>query len=101
MDGRDIGSIVFPEAELKIFVTAEIEERVRRRYSELKDNGVETSKEEVQANLLERDRIDSTRVESPLIQVDDAVVIDNTTLSKSEQLQFALSLVEKKTGTLA
>jgi len=100
MDGRDIGSVVFPNADLKLFVTADINERVRRRYTELKDNGVETSKEEVRSNLLERDRIDSTRQESPLIQVEDAVVIDNTDLDKSEQLLLALSLVEKKTGTL-
>lgn len=101
MDGRDIGSVVFPNADLKLFVTADIEERVRRRYTELKDNGVETNKDEVRSNLLERDRIDSTRKESPLIQVDDAVVIDNTNLNRSEQLSLALSLVEKKTGTLA
>ena len=101
MDGRDIGSVVFPNADLKLFVTADLEERVRRRYSELKENGVETTKEEIQFNLTERDRIDPTRMESPLIQVEDAIVIDNTNLTRSEQLQLALSLVEKKTGTLA
>ncbi|NRA13586.1 MAG: (d)CMP kinase [Crocinitomicaceae bacterium] len=101
MDGRDIGSVVFPEAELKFFVTAEINERVRRRFSELRDNGIETTKDEVKANLLERDRIDSTRMESPLIQVEDAIEIDNTKLSKTEQLEIALSLVEKKLATLA
>jgi cytidylate kinase len=101
MDGRDIGSVVFPKAELKLFVTADISERVKRRFSELKENGIETNEEEVKANLLERDRIDSTRIESPLIQVDDAVVIDNTKLTKNEQLQLAISLVERKLGTLA
>lgn len=101
MDGRDIASVVFPDAELKLFITADIDERVRRRYAELIDNGIETTTEEVKANLLERDRIDSTRAESPLIQVEDAIVIDNTNLTRSEQLQLALSLVEKKSETLA
>lgn len=101
MDGRDIGSVVFPNAELKLFITAEIETRVQRRYLELKEKGLNTDKEEVKANLLERDRIDSTRKESPLIQTEDAVVIDNTHLSRSEQLELALELVEKKIVTLA
>ncbi len=101
MDGRDIGSVVFPNAELKLFVTAEIETRVQRRYLELKEKGMEIDKDEVRANLLERDRIDSTRKESPLIQAKDAVVIDNTNMSRSEQLELAIELVEKKIVTLA
>ena len=101
MDGRDIGSVVFPEAELKIFVTASIEERVSRRFKELTDKGIEISREEVESNLTQRDLIDSTRKESPLIQVEDAVVIDNTTLSRSEQLALALDLVEQRIGSIA
>jgi len=101
MDGRDIGSVVFPDAELKLFVTAEIDTRVNRRFLELRDKGMDVSKEEVKANLLERDRIDSTRKESPLVQVADAVVIDNTHLSRNDQLALALELVQKKIVTLA
>ena len=101
MDGRDIGSVVFPNAELKLFITASIDVRVQRRYSEMKDKGMNVSREEVRANLLERDRIDSTRKESPLIQTEDAIVIDNTNLSRSEQLNEALQLVQQKIGTLA
>jgi len=101
MDGRDIGSVVFPHAELKLFITAEIETRVERRYLELKHKGLDVGKDEVRANLLERDRIDSTRKESPLKQTKDAVVIDNTNLSRPQQLEIALELVEKKIVTLA
>lgn len=101
MDGRDIGSVVFPNAELKLFITASVEERVKRRYSELKEKSINITEDEVRANLLERDRIDSTRKESPLIQTDDAIVIDNTNMSRSEQLELALELVEKKIVTLA
>lgn len=101
MDGRDIGSVVFPNAELKLFVTASIETRVQRRYAELKDKGITTTRDEVQANLLERDLIDSTRKESPLTQTPDAVVIDNTFMTRSEQLHHALRLVHEKIGTLA
>lgn len=101
MDGRDIGSVVFPDAKLKLFITASIEERVKRRYSELKEKGMHITEEEVRANLIERDRIDSTRKESPLIQTDDAIVIDNTHLTKSEQLHHALELVQEKIVTLA
>lgn len=101
MDGRDIGSVVFPNAELKLFVTAAVDERVNRRYKELIDKGIETSKEEVKANLTQRDLIDTTRKESPLIQVSDAVVIDNTELTRSEQLNLALELIENKVGSLA
>lgn len=101
MDGRDIGSVVFPNAELKLFVTADIETRVERRYQELIFRGTPTSKEEVRANLARRDFIDSTRAESPLIQTEDAIVLDNTHLTKSEQLQIAQSHVERAIATLA
>lgn len=96
MDGRDIGSVVFPDAELKIFLTASTEERTRRRYYELRAKGKKISREEVKANLEMRDRIDSTRADSPLIQAPDAEVIDNTHLTPDEQLQAAIELVHRK-----
>lgn len=95
MDGRDIGTVVFPNAALKIFLTAEVEERARRRYAELLAKGQEIAFESVKKNLLERDRIDSTREDSPLRQAEDAIVIDNTYLSEQEQLEKALSLVQE------
>jgi len=90
MDGRDIGTVVFPDAELKIFLTASVVERVRRRYAELKAKGIETSREEVKRNLLERDRIDTTREDSPLRKAPDARELDNTHLSREEQAEVAL-----------
>lgn len=98
MDGRDIGTVVFPDAEVKIFVTADIEERAKRRYAELKKKGNEVSFEEILQNLRERDRIDSTRAVSPLRKADDAIEIDNTHLSLEEQLELAQAIVEEKTG---
>jgi cytidylate kinase len=94
MDGRDIGSVVFPKAELKLFVTASIETRVQRRYDELIAKGVSTTRKEVRENLEHRDHIDSTRKESPLIRTKDAILLDNTNMTREEQLSFALSLVE-------
>lgn len=96
MDGRDIGSVVFPNAELKLFVTADIETRTKRRYDELIERGFQTTKEDVQKNLIKRDYIDSTREESPLTQTEDAIEIDNTNLTKSDQLIHALKIVAKK-----
>ena len=90
MDGRDIGSVVFPNAQLKIFVTASPEIRAQRRYTELRQKGIPQSLEEVQLNLTKRDHIDSTREESPLLQVQDAIVLDNSKLTKEEQLEWAL-----------
>ena len=93
MDGRDIGSVVFPKAELKLFVTADPEIRVQRRLSEMQAKGIATTVEEVRENLAERDHLDSTRTESPLIQVADALVLDNSQLSKEEQLDWVLAKV--------
>jgi cytidylate kinase len=93
MDGRDIGSVVFPNAELKIFVTADPEIRVQRRLAEMLDKGISMSIEEVRQNLAERDHLDSTRTESPLIQVADALVLDNSKLTKEEQLDWVLKKV--------
>ncbi|WP_234369125.1 (d)CMP kinase [Brumimicrobium mesophilum] len=99
MDGRDIGSIVFPLAELKLFMTADPDVRAQRRYEELKAKGDEITLEEVKENLKLRDEMDSTREESPLIQTDDAIVLDNTNLTPQEQLIKTLELVKKARKT--
>lgn len=96
MDGRDIGTAVFPKAALKIFLTASVEERTKRRFLELQRKGEKIALEEVGANLQMRDRIDSTRADSPLRKASDAVVIDNTRLSPEEQLQIALELARER-----
>jgi cytidylate kinase len=93
MDGRDIGSVVFPFAELKLFITASKEIRAQRRFLELKSKGIEAKINEVSSNLAERDLMDSSRKESPLIQVADAIVMDNSKLTREEQLDFVLDLV--------
>jgi len=95
MEGRDIGTVVLPNAELKIFMTASLEVRVRRRFNEIKSKGQEVSLEEVKENVLSRDYKDTHREESPLLQANDAVVLDNSNLSHQEQLDFALKLVEE------
>lgn len=93
MDGRDIGTTVFPEAELKIFVTASEEVRVERRFNELLNNNTIVTKEEIRKNLQERDRIDSTREVSPLRKADEAVILDNSQITREEQLAIVLGLV--------
>lgn len=96
MDGRDIGTVVFPDAELKIFMTAKAEIRAYRRLNELRENGnLLISYEEVLKNLNDRDYIDSNRVNSPLLKAEDAIVIDNSELSKSEQNELALAIANK------
>jgi cytidylate kinase len=95
MDGRDIGSVVFPNAELKIFVTANEEVRVQRRYNELKSKGIQSKLDEVRKNLQERDYIDTHREISPLIQVDDAIILDNSNLTREEQVDFVLKLIRE------
>lgn len=92
LDGRDIGTVVFPGAELKLFVIADAQERARRRLSELIAKGLTVSLSEVVENLSERDRIDSTREDSPLRQAPDAVVIDNTVITQEEQLAMVAAL---------
>lgn len=99
MDGRDIGSVVFPKAELKIFVTADPKVRAQRRYDELKAKGQEVSLSEVHENLQKRDAIDTSRKESPLIQTEDAQVLDNTNLTPEEQLELAVKMVKKVQNT--
>jgi cytidylate kinase len=95
MDGRDIGTVVFKDAELKLFLTASIEERTRRRLSEWASKGItDITAEKVQENLLSRDHIDSTREDSPLRQAADAIEIDNSLLTPEEQLEYALQLAK-------
>lgn len=91
MDGRDIGTVVMPDAELKIFVTADPEIRVKRRYLELIQNQPEITIEEVKHNLQMRDYIDMNREESPLRQAEDARILDNSDLNKEQQLQIVLN----------
>ncbi len=97
MDGRDIGTVVFPEAELKIFMTADNAVRVERRFKELYAKNPNITIEEVKNNLEMRDYIDSHREVSPLRQAEDAIVLDNTHLSPEEQFKLALSWVKEKT----
>jgi cytidylate kinase len=96
MDGRDIGTVVFPKAELKIFMTADNTIRVERRFRELYEKNPNTSLEEVKANLELRDYIDSHREYSPLRKADDAVVLDNSNLSPEEQLAIAMGWVKER-----
>ncbi len=97
MDGRDIGTVVFPEAELKIFMTASPETRAQRRFDELQAKGQDVSFEEVYKNVQERDYIDTHRDDSPLVKAADAIEIDNSNLSREEQFDAVLDLVEKTT----
>ena len=96
MDGRDIGTVVFPDAELKIFMTASAETRAQRRYKELLERGHNLSYDEVLENVTTRDRIDSTREDSPLVKADDAIEIDNSDLTIEEQIKTLLELAESK-----
>lgn len=93
MDGRDIGTTVFPYADVKIFMTADPKIRAERRFKELKAKGEEISLEEIFDNLAHRDFLDTTRKESPLTRAKDAIVLDNTTLNEKQQLEFALERV--------
>jgi CMP/dCMP kinase len=95
MDGRDIGTVVFPDAELKIFLTAQADVRAMRRYLELKEKGQNINVEEIKKNLLERDHIDSTRVESPLKKADDALELDNSNMTPAEQMVWVGKVIEK------
>lgn len=90
MDGRDIGTVVFPEAELKIFMTADPEIRAQRRFLELSKKGQAVSMEEIRQNINQRDYIDQNREESPLKKADDAIVLDNSFLSPEQQLQWTI-----------
>lgn len=95
MDGRDIGTVVFPDADYKFFLTASVEERARRRTLELQSLGLEVDYESVKMNLIERDKIDSERDISPLKKADDAILIDNTHLNKDQTIELILSYIQK------
>lgn len=96
MDGRDIGTVVFPDAELKIFMTSSAATRAERRYQELLEKGEQVSYDAVLQNVIERDSIDTTRAVSPLRKADDAIEIDNSNLSKEEQFAMILELVNAR-----
>ena len=100
MDGRDIGTVVFPEAELKIFLTADPDIRAERRRAELAAKNQFFTAAEIKKNLLERDRIDSSRDDSPLRQADDAILIDNSFLTPAEQLERALELSRERLAAI-
>ena len=95
MDGRDIGTVVFPDAELKIFMTATPETRAQRRYDELQAKGQNVSFEEVFKNVVERDEMDVNRKDSPLVKAVDAILVDNSHLTREEQFELVLGLVSK------
>lgn len=95
MDGRDIGTVVFPEAELKVFMTASAETRAKRRFKELLERGHDLNYEDVLENVTTRDHIDSTREDSPLVKAKDAIEIDNSDLNIKEQLDFIIDLANQ------
>ncbi len=95
MDGRDIGTVVFPDADLKIFMTASAEKRAHRRYKEMIDNGLEVSYQSVLENVTSRDRIDTTRKDSPLIKANDAIEIDNSDLNAEETFNKVYHIVQQ------
>jgi cytidylate kinase len=96
MDGRDICTVVFPDAELKLFMTSSSKTRAQRRFDELVEKGQRVTFEEVLQNVEERDYIDTHREDSPLVKADDAIEIDNSSLSKKEQFELVLKLVKEK-----
>jgi len=95
MDGRDIGTVVFPEAELKLFMTASAETRAQRRFDELIAKGDQVSFEEIYKNVTERDFIDTNRADSPLVIAEDAIEIDNSYLSREEQFDLVLNIIKE------
>ncbi|MFH1321123.1 MAG: (d)CMP kinase [Bacteroidota bacterium] len=98
MEGRDIGTVVFPNAEMKFFMTADIDVRAKRRYEELIAKGLDVTFNQVKKNLQKRDEKDSHREESPLVQAKDAIVLDSTNINQQQQLEFALKLVDSLIG---
>ena len=96
IDGRDIGTVVFPNAELKLFMTADAQIRAERRFQELKSKGVEVELEEILNNLEERDYNDTHRKENPLRQAEDAIVLDNSNMNQEEQLDWVMDLLKKR-----
>ncbi len=100
MDGRDIGTVVFPNADLKLFMIASADKRARRRYKELVSKGDNVTFEEILFNVQERDRIDSTREDSPLVKANDAIEFDNSDLGIQEQFERICTLIDEKLKTL-
>lgn len=98
MDGRDIGTTVFPQAEMKVFVTASAEVRAQRRYDELKARGDNADFQEILDNVLERDHIDQTREVSPLRKADDALLLDNSDMTREEQMEWLIEVFKKLTA---
>ena len=96
MDGRDIGTVVFPQAELKFFMTASAENRAKRRYKEMTDNGVQIQYETVLENVTSRDHLDTTRDDSPLVKADDAIEIDNSDMTVDQTYAVAMTLCQRK-----
>lgn len=101
MDGRDIGTVVFPDAHLKLFMTASPKVRAARRFAELQAKGVQTTLQEVEYNLNQRDFEDTHRKESPLLQAPNAIVLDNSNMNQDEQLNFVLKLVKNLSNQLS
>ena len=96
MDGRDIGTVVFPDAELKLFLTASADKRAKRRYKELIDRGDKVNYQEILQNVVERDHIDSTRKDSPLVKASDAISIDNSDMGLEEQFERIMTIVNDR-----
>jgi cytidylate kinase len=96
MDGRDIGTVVFPDADLKIFMKASVEIRAKRRFDELKNKGIQVDYEEIERNIIARDITDENRDISPLRRADDAIILDNSRMSVEEQMAWVLEIIEKK-----
>ena len=96
MDGRDIGTVVFPDADIKIFMTASVDIRAQRRYKELKDKGIEANYDEIREAIIKRDHIDETREISPLKRADDAILLDNSNMTVSEQMEWISGIIDKK-----
>ena len=98
MDGRDIGTTVFPNAEMKVFVTASAEVRAQRRYDELTARGDNANFQDILENVLQRDHIDQTREVSPLKQADDALLLDNSNITREEQMEWLIEVYNKLTS---
>jgi cytidylate kinase len=96
MDGRDIGTVVFPDAELKIFMTASVDIRAKRRYDELINKGLKVDLEEIRKNIVSRDITDENRDISPLRRADDAIILDNSRMTVEEQMKWVRQIIEKK-----
>ena len=96
MDGRDIGTVVFPNAHIKIFMTADPRIRAQRRFDELVEKGIEVDFNEIFKNIVERDRMDENRKESPLSKADDAIVLDNSYMTPTKQIEWFIELLVEK-----